>query len=85
MQLHIITSIALLAATASASPASGPFAKRSITCLTVGQTATATWKNAAGKTCKWTGVVGSNFGANSANGGEYVYTPLSSASSARAY
>lgn len=46
--------------------------KRSITCLKVGATATATWKNAAGQTCRWTGVVGSNFGANSVNGGEYV-------------
>ena len=72
MQFQVITLIALLGAVASASPASALFAKRSITCLTVGQTATATWKNAAGKTCKWTGIVGSNFGTNSVNGGEYV-------------
>jgi len=42
-----------------------------ITCLKIGQTATATWKNAAGQTCRWTGVVGSNFGKNSI-GSEYV-------------
>ncbi|KAK3208823.1 hypothetical protein GRF29_77g2135102 [Pseudopithomyces chartarum] len=71
MQLQLITLVALLGAIASASPTSGLFSKRAITCLKVGQTATATWKNAAGKTCKWTGTVGSNFGANSANGGEY--------------
>ncbi|WPA97384.1 uncharacterized protein RHO25_001994 [Cercospora beticola] len=45
--------------------------KRSVTCLTVGSTATARWTNAAGQTCSWTGTVGSNFGTNSANGGEY--------------
>lgn len=43
----------------------------SITCLTVGQSATAQWKNAVGNNCTWTGLVGSNFGANVANGGEY--------------
>ncbi|KAF1975745.1 hypothetical protein BU23DRAFT_457431 [Bimuria novae-zelandiae CBS 107.79] len=71
MQLHFVTVIALLGTSASAIPSSTLFSKRSITCLAVGQSATATWKNSAGKTCTWTGVVGSNFGANSANGGEY--------------
>ncbi|KAK3321679.1 hypothetical protein B0H66DRAFT_618708 [Apodospora peruviana] len=37
----------------------------SVTCLKIGTTATATWKTDAGLTCKWTGVVGSNFGYNS--------------------
>lgn len=41
-------------------------------CLEVGTIATATWINAAGQNCEWTGVVGSNFGINKANGGEYV-------------
>ncbi|KAK4210537.1 hypothetical protein QBC37DRAFT_474975 [Rhypophila decipiens] len=41
-----------------------------ITCLRIGQTATAVWKNAAGKTCRFTGVVGSNFGRN-AIGSDY--------------
>lgn len=45
---------------------------QAITCLTIGSTATATWKNAAGQTCRWSGTVGSNFGRNSVNGGEYV-------------
>lgn len=67
------TNLALLAAAAltSASPVES-LEKRAVTCLKVGATATATWKNAAGKTCKWTGVVGSNFGTNSVTGGEYV-------------
>ncbi|KAK8210715.1 hypothetical protein IWZ01DRAFT_291098 [Phyllosticta capitalensis] len=42
----------------------------SVTCLTVGSSATATWTNSAGQTCSFTGVVGSNYGTNSA-GGEY--------------
>ena len=42
-----------------------------ISCLKPGQIATATW-TARGKTCTWTGTVGSNFGANTANGGKYV-------------
>lgn len=47
--------------------------KRAITCLTPGSTATATWTNSAGQTCTYTGVVGSNYGTNSA-GGEYAPT-----------
>ena len=42
-----------------------------IYCLKPGQIATASW-TAHGKTCTWTGTVGSNFGVNSVNGGEYV-------------
>lgn len=42
----------------------------SITCLMVGASATATWTNSAGKTCTFTGVVGSNYGSNSAGSGE---------------
>ncbi|KXT13797.1 hypothetical protein AC579_2343 [Pseudocercospora musae] len=45
--------------------------RRSVTCLKVGSTATARWTNSAGQTCTWTGVVGSNFGTNSVNGGDY--------------
>jgi hypothetical protein len=67
MQFMTVTLGAMLAALTIASPM---IEKRSITCLEVGSTATATWKNAAGKTCKWTGIVGSNFGTNSATGGE---------------
>lgn len=69
----------LLAATAltSASPIEAEtLEKRAVTCLRVGATATATWKNAAGRTCRWTGTVGSNFGTNSVTGGEYVHLPL---------
>ena len=61
-----------LVALVSASPVDS-LGKRSVTCLKVGTTAIASWKNSAGKTCKWTGVVGSNFGTNSVNGGEYVF------------
>ncbi|KAL4933805.1 uncharacterized protein BDV17DRAFT_286616 [Aspergillus undulatus] len=56
---------------ASPSPSSGhALNKRSVSCLTVGSTATATWTNSAGQTCMFTGVVGSNYGSNSA-GGDY--------------
>lgn len=74
MQLISVTLLVSLSAVVSAVPAP-ELAARSITCLKVGATATAKWTNAAGKTCSWTGVVGSNFGANSANGGEYVLVP----------
>jgi hypothetical protein len=67
MQFITVTLAAVLAAFAVASPV---IEKRSISCLKVGSTATATWKNAAGKTCRWTGIVGSNFGTNTATGGE---------------
>lgn len=50
--------------------------KRSITCLTVGKTATATWTNSAGQKCTFSGVVGSNYGTNSAGEGEYVFRSL---------
>lgn len=69
------TILALLAAAAltSASPIEAEtLEKRAVSCLKVGATATATWTNAAGKTCRWTGTVGSNFGKNSVTGGEYV-------------
>lgn len=70
MKLTSLASLALVALTI-ASPVE-PLEKRAIACLKVGSTATATWKNSAGKTCRWTGTVGSNFGSNSINGGEYV-------------
>ncbi|KAF2212311.1 hypothetical protein CERZMDRAFT_84680 [Cercospora zeae-maydis SCOH1-5] len=63
-----LTVLAAVVALASAKPA---LDKRSVTCLRVGQTATAQWTNAAGQTCTWTGAVGSNFGTNSVNGGDY--------------
>ncbi|KAI1335591.1 hypothetical protein F5Y15DRAFT_241303 [Xylariaceae sp. FL0016] len=47
-----------------------PLEKRSITCLTVGATATATWTDSSGRTCTYSGVVGSNYGENDA-GGDY--------------
>lgn len=55
---------------ALAAPSEPQLGKRSVTCLTVGATATASWTNSAGKTCTWTGTVGSNFGTNSVNDGE---------------
>lgn len=72
----LLTLLLPLAGTALAfpprsSPASSLFSKRSVTCLKVGATATATWTNSAGQTCTFTGTVGSNFGEN-ASGGEYV-------------
>ncbi|KAH1621110.1 hypothetical protein KXV95_003186 [Aspergillus fumigatus] len=44
--------------------------KRSVTCLKVGAVATATWVNSAGQSCSFVGVVGSNYGTNSAGTGE---------------
>ena len=45
-------------------------ASASITCLKVGETATARWTNAADENCTWTGIVGSNFGIDPTNGGK---------------
>lgn len=49
----------------------------SVTCVTVGKTATATWVNAAEETCTFVGVVGSNYGETTHDGvsGEYVSIP----------
>lgn len=69
MQLLTFASALTLLATSAAGAAVG-LDKRAITCLTPGQSATARWTNVAGKTCTYTGTVGSNFGRNAA-GGEY--------------
>lgn len=66
-------------AVAAAEPGKEQFSvleKRSITCLTVGETATATWTNSVGQKCTFSGVVGSNYGTNSAGEGEYVFRSL---------
>lgn len=71
---YLLLALLPLAGTALAAPSispASPLFKRSVTCLTVGATATATWTNSAGQTCKFTGTVGSNFGENT-TGGEYV-------------
>ncbi|KAI0594098.1 hypothetical protein F4775DRAFT_575273 [Biscogniauxia sp. FL1348] len=60
---------ALATATPRGSPSS-PLDKRSIACLAVGAPATATWTSSAGQTCRFAGVVGSNYGTNEA-GGDY--------------
>lgn len=71
MYSFLLLGLLPLLAAAAPSAASGALVdKRSISCLAVGSTATATWTNSAGKTCRFTGVVGSNFGTNAA-GGEY--------------
>ncbi|KAL4807028.1 hypothetical protein BDV18DRAFT_136690 [Aspergillus unguis] len=67
LTLSFLPLLSLLSISTATSPA---HAKRSVTCLTVGSTATATWTNSAGQTCTYTGVVGSNYGTNSA-GGDY--------------
>ncbi|KAH8671394.1 hypothetical protein BX600DRAFT_434502 [Xylariales sp. PMI_506] len=66
--LILLSALPLLALAAPSEPALG---KRSVTCLTVGATATATWTTDAGVTCTWKGVVGSNFGTNTVNDGDY--------------
>lgn len=53
-----------------------PLSLGSITCLDVGTTATATWTNSKNQTCSYTGLVGSNYGANTAGDGEYVFFPF---------
>ncbi|KNG46423.1 hydrolytic enzyme protein [Stemphylium lycopersici] len=68
MHLLSLSLTALLATSISASPT---LDKRGISCLKIGATATASWTNAAGQSCRWRGIVGSNFGSNSVNGGEY--------------
>ncbi|KAF5024393.1 hypothetical protein F66182_3479 [Fusarium sp. NRRL 66182] len=65
----MLTSVVILLL-ASLSVASPAIEKRAITCLRVGQTATATWTNSAGRRCTFTGVVGSNYGANPAGSGD---------------
>lgn len=70
MQSFFVLGLLPLLALAAPSPADLGLEKRSITCLKVGATATASWTNSAGKSCKWTGVVGSNFGTNTVNSGE---------------
>ncbi|KAF2633304.1 hypothetical protein BU25DRAFT_329022, partial [Macroventuria anomochaeta] len=71
ISLSTMKSILLVATALTSASSASPLEKRAITCLKVGATATATWTNAAGKTCNWAGVVGSNFGTNSVNGGDY--------------
>jgi hypothetical protein len=64
------TLLLAFAALVASSPAPGLFNKRAISCLQVGATATARWTNSAGKICTFTGVVGSNYGANPSGSGE---------------
>ncbi|KAF3761812.1 hypothetical protein M406DRAFT_333859 [Cryphonectria parasitica EP155] len=68
-----LISLLTLGSIAHAMPNSpvSPLSRRSVTCLTVGATATATWTNAEGQTCTFKGVVGSNYGEN-ASGGDYA-------------
>ncbi|QRD83370.1 hypothetical protein F9C07_1706 [Aspergillus flavus] len=68
--LHTILFLLPLASWAVPSAPSSNLNKRSITCLKVGASATATWTNSAGQTCSFVGVVGSNYGANSAGDGD---------------
>lgn len=72
---YFLLALLPLAGTILAMPSSqaSPLSRRSVTCLKVGATATATWTNAEGQTCTFSGVVGSNYGEN-ASGGEYVTT-----------
>lgn len=70
--LPILLSLSLTL-TATAHP-SATHQKRSVTCLKVGATATATWTNSDDQTCTYVGVVGSNYGENSSGDGEYVHS-----------
>ncbi|GKZ28302.1 hypothetical protein AbraIFM66950_003558 [Aspergillus brasiliensis] len=64
--LPILLSLTL---TATAHP-SATHQKRSVTCLKVGATATATWTNSDDQTCTYVGVVGSNYGESSSGDGD---------------
>ncbi|CEL00640.1 hypothetical protein ASPCAL00238 [Aspergillus calidoustus] len=68
--LSLLPLLALTLAAPSSQGQSG-FTKRSVACRTVGSTATATWTNSVGQTCTFSGVVGSNYGSNSAGSGDY--------------
>jgi len=46
----------------------------SVKCVTIGQTATATWVNAAEETCTFVGVVGSNYGETTHDGSSGDYS-----------
>ncbi|KAK1982362.1 hypothetical protein LZ30DRAFT_749388 [Colletotrichum cereale] len=67
----VLLALCPLAALSAPSTPSLELVKRTIDCLKVGETATAQWKNSAGQTCTFTGVVGSNYGANDAGNGDY--------------
>jgi hypothetical protein len=54
----------------ASSPTPELLSKRAVSCLAVGASATARWTNSAGKTCTYTGIVGSNYGANPSGSGE---------------
>lgn len=54
----------------AASPTPEILEKRAINCLAIGASATARWTNSAGQTCTYTGIVGSNYGANPSGSGE---------------
>ncbi|KAJ5355509.1 uncharacterized protein N7496_012721 [Penicillium cataractarum] len=73
MIANVSTILTLLPLLAMAIPSTPEIAikKRSVTCLNVGATATATWTNSAGQSCSFVGVVGSNYGTNSAGSGDY--------------
>jgi hypothetical protein len=71
----MLLSNALLVAFASlaaSSPIFELFSKQAVSCLQLGASATARWTNSAGKQCTYTGIVGSNYGANPSGSGEYV-------------
>lgn len=72
MIANVSTILPLLPLLAMAMPSTPEIAtnKRSVTCLKVGAVATATWVNNAGQSCSFVGVVGSNYGTNSAGTGE---------------
>lgn len=69
----VLAVVPFVAAIHAMPSANSPLDKRSVTCLTVGATATATWTDSSGQTCTYSAVVGNNFGENAA-GGEYVHS-----------
>ncbi|KAF3360703.1 hypothetical protein VdG1_04905 [Verticillium dahliae VDG1] len=70
MLSHYVTLLAVYLMPVLAAPQAQGLDKRAVSCLSVGATATARWTNAAGQNCTFTGVVGSNYGANGAGAGD---------------
>jgi hypothetical protein len=70
MMLLYNTLLLALASLVASNPTPEILSKRAISCLQVGATATARWTNSAGKTCTYSGIVGSNYGPNPSGAGE---------------
>lgn len=60
----MIIKLGLIAAFPLLSLAVPQLDRRAVTCLEIGQTATAKWTDSQGRECTFVGIVGSNYGSN---------------------